>query len=96
MFEGNIFLEEQGIPILKMDLKRILLAEALPVPFAVAMLILRSLTLAIFSTPEAGNFQASEPHKSNIPLITNTRVRRHHVPVDSARPCRNRRKILFD
>jgi len=43
-----MFLEEQGMPILKIDLKRMLLEEALPEPFAVAILMLRSLTAGIF------------------------------------------------
>jgi hypothetical protein len=47
MLEGNMFFEEQGMPILKMALKRMLLAEALPVPFSVAMQILRSLITAV-------------------------------------------------
>ena len=38
-----MFFDEQGIPILKMALKRMLLAEALPVPFSVAIQMLRSL-----------------------------------------------------
>jgi hypothetical protein len=47
MLEGNKFLEEQGIPILKMALKRMLLADALPEPFSVAMQTLRSLIAGI-------------------------------------------------
>jgi len=43
MFEGNIFFDEQGMPILKIDLKRMLFDEALPEPFSVATEILRSL-----------------------------------------------------
>jgi hypothetical protein len=38
-----MFFEEQGIPILKMALKRTVFAEALPVPFSVAILMLKSL-----------------------------------------------------
>jgi hypothetical protein len=45
MFDGNMFFPEQGMPILKMDLKRMLLAEALPLPFSVAMQMLTSLTV---------------------------------------------------
>jgi hypothetical protein len=41
--DGNIFFEEHGIPILKIDLKSRLLAEALPVPLAVAIQMFRSL-----------------------------------------------------
>jgi hypothetical protein len=47
MLEGNMFFEEQGMPILKMALKRMLFAEALPVPFSVAMQTLRSLTVSV-------------------------------------------------
>jgi len=43
MFDGNIFFDEQGIPILKMALKRMLFEEALPDPFSVATEILKSL-----------------------------------------------------
>jgi hypothetical protein len=40
-----MFFEEQGMPILKMDLKRRLFADALPVPFSVEMEMQRSLVL---------------------------------------------------
>lgn len=43
MFDGNMFFEEQGTPILKIALNRTLFAEALPVPFSVAIEMLRSL-----------------------------------------------------
>jgi len=47
MFDGNMFFDEQGIPILKIALKIMLFAEALPVPFSVAMEILRSLIVGV-------------------------------------------------
>jgi hypothetical protein len=43
MLEGNMFFDEQGMPILKIALNRILFEEALPEPFSVATQILRSL-----------------------------------------------------
>jgi hypothetical protein len=43
MLEGNMFFDEQGMPILKIALNKILLDEALPEPFSVATQILRSL-----------------------------------------------------
>jgi hypothetical protein len=43
MFEGNMFFDEQGTPILKIALKRMLFEEALPEPFSVATQIFRSL-----------------------------------------------------
>jgi hypothetical protein len=43
MLDGNIFFDEQGMPILKIALNRILFEEALPEPFSVATQILRSL-----------------------------------------------------
>ena len=46
--EGNIFFDEQGMPILKMDLKRTLFEEALPDPFSVATQMLRSLIAGIY------------------------------------------------
>lgn len=45
--DGNMFFEEQGIPILKIALKRILFAEALPEPFSVATQMLRSLIAGV-------------------------------------------------
>jgi hypothetical protein len=42
-----MFFEEQGMPILKIALKRMLFAEALPEPFSVAMQILRSLIAGV-------------------------------------------------
>ena len=42
--DGNIFLLEQGMPMLEIDLNRILLDDALPDPFAVATHILMSFT----------------------------------------------------
>jgi hypothetical protein len=47
MFEGNIFLEEQGMPILKIALKRMLFEDALPDPFSVATQILKSLIVGV-------------------------------------------------
>jgi hypothetical protein len=43
MLDGNMFFDEQGMPILKIALKRMLLEEALPDPFSVATEILKSL-----------------------------------------------------
>ena len=43
MFDGNMFLEEQGMPILKMALKRMLFEDALPEPFSVATQMFKSL-----------------------------------------------------
>jgi hypothetical protein len=43
IFDGNMFFEEQGIPILKIALKRMLFEEALPEPFSVATQMLKSL-----------------------------------------------------
>jgi len=42
-----MFFEEQGMPILKMALKRMLFADALPEPFSVAMQIFRSLIVGV-------------------------------------------------
>jgi hypothetical protein len=41
--DGNIFFEEQGIPILKIALNNMLFEEALPEPFSVAIEMLKSL-----------------------------------------------------
>lgn len=46
-----MFFAEQGIPILKIDLKRTLFEEALPEPFSVAIQILRSLIAGIRRLP---------------------------------------------
>jgi hypothetical protein len=43
MFDGNMFFDEQGIPILKIALNRMLFEEALPDPFSVATHMFRSL-----------------------------------------------------
>src|SRR6266576_1438407 len=43
MFDGNMFLDEQGMPILNIALKRMLFEDALPEPFSVATQMLRSL-----------------------------------------------------
>jgi hypothetical protein len=51
-----MFFEEQGMPILKMDLKRRLFEEALPEPFSVAIQILRSLIAGIRRLPMTRNF----------------------------------------
>jgi len=47
MFEGNMFFDEQGMPILKIALNKILLDEALPEPFSVATQIFKSLTVGV-------------------------------------------------
>jgi hypothetical protein len=47
MFDGNMFFDEQGTPILKIALKRILFDEALPEPFSVATQMLRSLIAGV-------------------------------------------------
>jgi hypothetical protein len=47
MFDGNIFFEEHGMPILKIALKRMLFEEALPEPFSVAIEMLKSLTKGV-------------------------------------------------
>jgi hypothetical protein len=41
--DGNIFFAEQGIPILKIALNKMLFEEALPEPFSVAIEMLKSL-----------------------------------------------------
>jgi len=43
MFDGNIFFDEHGMPILKIALKRMLFEEALPDPFSVATQMFKSL-----------------------------------------------------
>src|SRR5262245_11982809 len=43
MFDGNMFFDEQGMPILKIALKRMLLDDALPEPFSVATQMFTSL-----------------------------------------------------
>jgi hypothetical protein len=58
MLDGNIFFDEQGMPILKIALNKMLFAEALPEPFSVAMEMLRSLTngvskMNLLKTPAA-------------------------------------------
>jgi hypothetical protein len=47
MFDGNMFLDEQGMPILNIALKRILFEDALPEPFSVATQMLRSLIAGV-------------------------------------------------
>jgi len=42
-----MFFDEQGMPILKIALKRILFDEALPEPFSVATQMLRSLIAGV-------------------------------------------------
>jgi hypothetical protein len=55
MLDGNMFFEEHGMPILKMDLNRTVFEEALPEPFSVAMQILRSLIAGIRELPMIRN-----------------------------------------
>ncbi len=43
MFDGNIFFDEQGMPILKIALNRMLFDDALPEPFSVATQMFKSL-----------------------------------------------------
>jgi len=50
MFDGNMFLDEHGIPILKIALKRMLFEEALPEPFSVATQMFKSLINAVSKT----------------------------------------------
>src|SRR5918996_1615738 len=50
MFDGNMFFDEQGMPILKIALKRMLFDEALPDPFSVATQMLRSLINGVSNT----------------------------------------------
>jgi hypothetical protein len=45
MFEGNKFLPETGMPILKMDRRMVLLAVELPEPFFVPTVIEKSFTI---------------------------------------------------
>jgi hypothetical protein len=47
MFDGNIFFDEHGMPILKSALNKILLEDALPEPFSVATQIFRSLIVDV-------------------------------------------------
>jgi hypothetical protein len=47
MFDGNMFLDEQGMPILNIALKRMLFEDALPEPFSVATQMLRSLITGV-------------------------------------------------
>jgi hypothetical protein len=48
--DGNMFLDEQGIPILKIALNKILFDEALPDPFSVATQMFKSLIVAVSKT----------------------------------------------
>jgi hypothetical protein len=64
MFDGNMFFEEQGMPILKMALKSTLFEDALPEPFSVATQMLRSLISGVSKTgPPSGLFD-------NSPILT--------------------------
>jgi hypothetical protein len=45
-----MFFDEQGIPILKIALNKILFDEALPDPFSVATHIFKSLTVGVSKT----------------------------------------------
>ncbi|HEY4485549.1 MAG TPA: hypothetical protein VI702_04385, partial [Nitrospiria bacterium] len=72
-----MFFEEQGMPILKMALKRMLFDEALPDPFSVATQIFRSLILTgsivyccIFSFVEATSLYHSGWKKQGICGVT--------------------------
>jgi hypothetical protein len=47
MLDGNIFFDEQGMPILKMALKSMLFEEALPEPFSVATQMFKSLIVGV-------------------------------------------------
>jgi len=47
MFDGNIFLDEQGMPILKMALNKILFDDALPDPFSVATQMFKSFIVGV-------------------------------------------------
>jgi hypothetical protein len=58
MFDGNIFFDEQGIPILKIALKRMLFDEALPDPFSVATQIFKSLINGVSKIQPPKNFRA--------------------------------------
>lgn len=67
MFDGNMFFEEQGIPILKIALNTMLFAEALPVPFSVAMEMLRSLISGVSIIEPVGYLPL--PNFINLPGI---------------------------
>jgi hypothetical protein len=47
IFDGNIFFDEQGMPILKIALNRMLFEEALPEPFSVATQMFKSLIVGV-------------------------------------------------
>jgi len=60
MFDGNMFFAEQGMPILKIALKRILFEEALPEPFSVAIHMFRSLIAGVSKIRPPSTFLATE------------------------------------
>jgi hypothetical protein len=47
IFDGNMFFDEQGIPILKIALNNILFDDALPDPFSVATQMFKSLIVTV-------------------------------------------------
>jgi hypothetical protein len=59
MFDGNMFFDEHGMPILKIALKRMLFEEALPEPFSVATQIFKSLINGVSKIQPPLNFLAT-------------------------------------
>jgi hypothetical protein len=59
MFEGNIFFDEQGMPILNMALKRMLFDDALPEPFSVATQMFKSLIDGVSKILPPSSFSAT-------------------------------------
>src|SRR5689334_2281234 len=76
MFDGNTFLPVTGTPIRKIACMISPLAEADPVPFAVAILNAKSLTRSIPSVPKkrlCGRATETRSHGENHQIETKTR-----------------------
>jgi hypothetical protein len=58
MFDGNIFFDEHGMPILKIALNSMLFEDALPDPFSVATQMFKSLIVAVSKMHPPSDFFA--------------------------------------
>ena len=102
MFEGNKFLPETGMPILKIERRRVLLAVELPEPFFVPTVIEKSFTIVfielllfyvVASLREAISLQVGIAHLHSLALPARANVRA--VQVSGCRP-RNDMKLIMD
>src|SRR5689334_5889724 len=57
MFDGNIFFDEQGMPILKIALNKMLFDDALPEPFSVATQLFKALIDGVSKIPPPWSFK---------------------------------------